>query len=387
MKPEFESLEILPDAEWKVIAPGRVNLLGEHVDYNDGMVLPMAINSYVKLAAKKREDARMIIHAATLNEAVEFSLEDLNSILETDGSSLPRWALYPVAVAWAFQQQGYHPEGLEAVITSDIPIGAGLSSSAAVELAFAEYWRVTNNWQLNRMRLAQICQLAEKDFVGVNCGLMDQFACAHGIARHVLFFDIRTLAWQPIPLPLNVSVVIADSRIQRNLSASEYNQRRIECETALEFIQGKYSGMQALRDVLVKNLNEIEKFLPYELFQRVRHVVEEIERVKKGCFCLMENDAIGFGKLMAAGHDSLRDFFKVSTPELDGLVEIANTIESCYGVRLTGAGFGGCTVNLVKNADVEEFSDQLTAAYKDQFGLHADVYVCKPARGMYSMQL
>ena len=375
--------KILPDAEWQVISPGRVNLLGEHVDYNDGVVLPAAIDRYVKMVIKPRGDDRVILHAIDLEDSVEFSLTELDNRRDLYNNPLPDWALYPAAVAWAFQRKGFTPEGMEAAYTSNLPIGAGLSSSAAVELAFAEYWGNACGWKIDRMCMAEICQYAENEYVGVNCGLMDQFACAHGVARHALFFDTRSREWQPLPLPLNTTIVIADSTIRRSLSASAYNQRREECKIALGLIQKEDANIRSLRDVAVKDLEKIGSFLPPILMKRVRHVVEEIERVKKACRCLIEDDAVGLGQLMVDGHVSLRDLYEVSLPELDVLVETASKIDGCYGARLTGAGFGGCTVNLLESKRVDEFKNQLIESYKKKFNLTLRVYVCKLSRSVY----
>ena len=375
--------EALPSAEWIAVAPGRVNLLGEHVDYNDGLVLPAAIDRTVRAAIAARDDGFVHVRSLDLDASVSFSLEGLEEKLDAEGKPLPHWALYPAGVAWALQQEGFKPAGMDAVITSNVPIGAGLSSSAAVELAFAAGWQAIGNWKIERMRLAQICRRAENDYAGVNCGLMDQFACAHGVARHALFFDTRSLAWQPIPLPLNTSIVIADSSIERELSGSAYNQRRQECQDALAFAQQAFPQARSLRDISVQDLQHLADRMPQTLFSRMRHVVEEIERVKQGCQLLFADDTRGFGQLMAAGHASLRDLFAVSIPELDMLVEIALKLPGCFGARLTGAGFGGCTVNLVESSAAETFARQLGAAYLAQSGMDAKITICKLSRGVH----
>ena len=211
---------------------------------------------------------------------------------------------------------------------------------------------------------------------------MDQFACAHGVARHALFFDTRSLAWQPIPLPLNTSIVIADSSIERELSGSAYNQRRQECQDALAFAQQVFPQARSLRDISVQDLQHLADRMPQTLFDRMRHVVEEIERVKQGCQLLFADDTRGFGQLMAAGHASLRDLFAVSIPELDMLVEIALKLPGCFGARLTGAGFGGCTVNLVESSAAETFARQ-PGAIKHRAGWTAKITICKPSRGVH----
>jgi galactokinase len=376
-------IDALPGAKWVVISPGRVNLLGEHVDYNDGLVLPAAIDRYVRVAYVPRADGVVRMRSLNLDAYASFQISAVDSKLDVDGRPLPKWALYPAGVAWSLIEAGFSPGGMEAVIQSNVPIGAGLSSSAAVELAFAAAWQQMGDWKIERMRLAQLCQRAENEFVGVHCGLMDQFACAHGVARHALYFDTRSLAWQPIPLPLKTSIVIADSAVERELAASAYNQRREECRTALAHARAVLPDVRSLRDIAVDDLAMLEKHIPEIAFMRMQHVVEEIERVRLGCQMLFADDAAGFGKLMVDGHASLRDLFAVSIPALDTLVEIAQELPGCYGARLTGAGFGGCTVNLVESDKADEFGMQLEEGYMKQTGLRAKVYVCKPSRGVY----
>lgn len=373
----------MPNAKWHAISPGRVNLLGEHVDYNDGLVLPVAIDRYVSVAISSRKDDQFNIRSLDLDDSVSFSLKTLTEKKDLHGKALPSWALYPAGVAWALQQRGFTPPGLDAVISSNLPIGAGLSSSAAVELAFAVYWKEIGDWQIDRMNLAKICRMAENEYVGVDCGLMDQFACAHGVALHALYLDTRSLAWQPIPLPLKTSIVIADSSMQRTLSSSRYNERRQECRDALRIIQQHLQGKVSLRDVTVYELEKISRNLPDVLLARAQHVIEEIERVKQGCQSLFNGNPASFGQLMVEGHISLRDLFEVSTPQLDALVEIAIRLPGCYGARLTGAGFGGCTVNLVDSSCSEAFVERLKSDYHERTGLDARVYICKPSRGVH----
>lgn len=378
-----DPFEQLPDWEIRVISPGRVNLLGEHVDYNQGMVLPIAIDRFVRLAARPRADDLVTIESLDLKSRLQFRLEDLDQRVDAQGKALAGWALYPAGVAWALRDGGLEVRGLDAVLASDLPIGAGLSSSAALELAFALAWQAAGGWQLERMALAQLCQRAENAYAGVACGLMDQFACAHGVARHALYFDTRSLQWQPLPMPPDSAVVIADSGMRRQLAASGYNQRRAECEQAVSLLRTRLPDLRSLRDLNAAQLDEYGDCLPPEIRKRARHVVEEIARVQQACFCLVQDDAAGFGRLMAAGHASLRDLFEVSLPELDGLVEAALSIEGCHGARLTGAGFGGCTVNLVARHAAVDFMNTLEKRYQQDFGRQALIYCCQPSRGAH----
>jgi len=385
---EFKSLvTFLPDARWRVVSPDRVNLLGEHVDYNQGMVLPAAINRCVMMAAKPRADRQVMLKALDMKAEICFSLDHLVERIDTEGKPLPGWALYPAGVAWALHNSGFSPQGVEAVYASDLPVGAGLSSSAAVEVAFAVLWQAMGSWDLSRMRLAQICQMAENRYVGVNCGLMDQFTCAHGIARHALYFDVRSLEWQPLPLPPDTAIVIADSGIRRQLADSAYNRLRADCEKAVRLLQDHMPGINSLRDVSLADFHRHSGGLPEELRLRAQHVVEEIERVRQAGLCLVREDAVGFGRLMMEGHASLRDLFKVSISELDTLVNIAHELDGCYGARLTGAGFGGCTVNLVDSALTETFADQLRKEYFLKTGRIVETIISAPARGAYCESL
>ena len=375
--------KILPDWEIQVISPGRVNLLGEHVDYNDGMVLPIAIDRSIRLAARPRGDELVSIEALDLEERIIFDLECLNDRVDVDGKPLPRWALYPAGVAWILREKGYSPGGLDAVLVSDLPMGAGLSSSAALELAFGLAWQTLSGMAITRMELAQLCQQAENNYVGVRCGLMDQFACAHGVARHALLFDVRSLAWQPLPMPPGTVVVLAQSGIQRELAASAYNQRRQTCQEAVLILKEHLPGIRALRDVTILQLGEYDKYLPAGAKDKVRHVIEEIERVRQASLCLVQDDASGFGKLMLESHASLRDLYEVSLPELDSLVEDAMCIEGCFGARLTGAGFGGCTVNLVAKEHAQTFTAELLKRSRGYLKSNAAAYECQPARGVH----
>jgi galactokinase len=362
-------------------APGRVNLLGEHVDYNDGPVLPVAINRAVYLAARPRDDDLVVLAAHDLGEQIEFRVADLEEKKDIHGNPLPKWALYPAGVAWACSQHGYNVHGMMALYSSDIPIGAGLSSSAAVEVAFAVAWQALGGWQVERMTLARLCQRAENDFVGLNCGLMDQFASIHGVAGHVLYFDTRSLEWEALPMPVNTVLVVADSGVRRSLASSAYNERRAACERAVEILRGYLPHLRSLRDISTVEFAAFSEALPLEVRKRAEHVVKEIHRVFAAVTALRQGDARSFGAYMYAGHASLRDLYEVSCQELDILVEIARGLPGCYGARLTGAGFGGCTINLVQETHAEEFAQGLLKGYLQQTGRQANVYLCRASEG------
>ncbi len=371
-----------------VQAPGRVNLLGEHVDYNMGPVLPAAIDRMIDLAAipifEPNLDSRYIyLYANDLDQTTAFSLDHLHEKVDLSGDPLPKWAYYPAGVAWILLQAGYPVHGVKVAYSSNIPIGAGLSSSAAVEVAFAVLWQALGGWQADRLELARLCQQAENEYVGVACGLMDQFASACGVEGHALYFDTRSLAWEPAPLPYGSSLVIADSSVRRNLTESGYNNRRAACETAVSILRKFLPHVQSLRDVKTTEFAAYACYLPQVVRMRAEHVIREIHRVYAARQALQKQDKRAIGKLMYAGHQSLRDLYEVSTPELDQLVELSRCLPGIIGARLTGAGFGGCTVNLVETSQAEFFIDQLSAEYTKASGLKAQIFKCQASAGAY----
>ena len=375
------SFSKLPPARYLVSAPGRVNLLGEHVDYNDGSVLPAAIDRIVKIAADPREDGLVRLTAQDLNGSVSFRLDDLDSKTDVNGKPLPGWAKYPAGVAWALREHGFQPRGIDAAFASNVPIGSGLSSSAAIEVGFASLWNALGDWHLDAMTLARLCQKAENQYVGVNSGLMDQFASAHGVEGHALYFNTRTFEWRPVPIPPEIAIVIADSKMRRSLANSAYNERRASCEEAVRLLQADLPEIRALCDVTPEQFHRLVHKLPVVVRKRAQHVVEECARVDRAVVLLEAGDGAGFGELMYAGHASLRDLYEVSIPELDALVDIASRLPGCLGARLTGAGFGGCTVNLVQESQAEAFAAQLKDEYLQATGKQSEIYLCRASQG------
>ncbi len=362
-------------------APGRVNLLGEHVDYNQGIVLPAAINRAVYLAASPTSDGLLTLHALDLNEHITVRLDQLEKPQPGEVRS-PGWAAYPCGVAWALQQAGLAVTGMEVVYTSDVPIGSGLSSSAAVEVAFAAAWRALGGWQMDNLQLARLCQKAENQYVGVASGLMDQFASACGVQGHALLFDTRSLEWRPLELPAGTAMVVADSGMRRTLAGSAYNDRRAACEKAVALLSACKPGLQSLRDISAVEFAAYSVMLPDEVRRRAEHVVKEILRVEQAEQALATGNIQSFGGMMFACHKSLRDLYEVSIPELDALVEIARHLPGIYGARLTGAGFGGCTVNLIDASQAEAFIQGLQAGYEQHTGRQARVYLCQASSGV-----
>lgn len=364
-------------------SPARVNLLGEHVDYNDGVVLPAAINRYVTLRVDMLDEPVVRLRAMDMNAEVAFSLDNLPDKKDLSGQPLPAFALYPAGVAWVLQQAGLPVRGLAVQYSSDIPIGAGLSSSAAVQVGFALAWQTAGGWDIPRLELAKLCQKAENDYVGVKSGLMDQFACALGVAGHALALDTRSLDWQTLQLPKDVAIVIADSGVRRNLAASTYNSLREDCQVAVERLRTWCSSITSLRDVTPQFFQEHADELPERVARRALHVVGEMARVEQAIGCLADGDRAGFGSLMLATHASLRDLYGVSCPELDLLVDLAASHPACFGARLTGAGFGGCTVNLVARDDLDDFISWLKAAVMEKSGRDTPIEVCHSVDGAH----
>ncbi len=362
-------------------APGRINLLGEHVDYNQGFVIPAAIDRETFIAFSPSKLPFSTVWAADFDEMVRFSENILISRTQIDGKILPEWAWYPAGVMWSLKLSGLSVEPINAVISSNVPRGSGLSSSASVEMAFIIAWQKIGGWHRAPLELAQISQRAEVGYVGLNCGIMDQFASACGQKDHLLFLDCRSFEWKSLKLSSDLVIVAADTSVRRKLTRGEYNNRHDACDQAVKLLKTKLPNIKSLRDVSVADFYEFRNILPGEVQKRARHVVEEIARTQKA-FALIENGNFGdFGELMNACHASLRDLYEVSSPELNLMVEIAQYIKGCYGARLTGAGFGGCTVNLVDRKLAEEFAIELGIRYKEASGLNPEILICRASDG------
>ncbi|HEX9333254.1 MAG TPA: galactokinase [Anaerolineales bacterium] len=362
-------------------APGRVNLLGEHVDYNDGFVLPVAIDRATYLAFSPSDSDQTTLVAMDFNEETSFSLQSILSKRQTDSSPLPDWAQYPAGVMWAITEEKLSTPGLKGVYASTVPRGSGLSSSASVEMAFMIAWQTLGGWTLPSMQRALLGQKAENQYVGVNCGIMDQFASACGVENKLLLLDCRSLEWTTLLLPEDISIVIADTTVRRRLTSGEYNKRRAACEEAVRLLKQDLPQIKSLRDISVDDFNRLSGKLPGEIERRARHVVEEIERSRQAQALLEAGDIQRFGKLMNDCHISLRDLYEVSCPELDVMVRIAQSLNGCYGARLTGAGFGGCTVNLVMREKAEEFAQSLAVLYESDTRLHPEIYISHASNG------
>lgn len=352
-----------------VRAPGRVNLIGEHTDYNDGFVLPMAIDRAVWIALRPRDDDTIKVHSLDFDQSAAFSL----GLLRHESAG---WVEYLKGVAWALQEAGYVLEGWEGVVTGDVPLGAGLSSSAALELAAARAFAAVSDLPWEAETMARLCQRAENRWVGVNCGIMDQMISASGKDGHALLIDCRSLETKAVPLPPETAVVVLDTATRRGLVDSAYNERRAQCEAAAHHFRVK-----ALRDVDLERFEAQSVGLDEVTYRRARHVVAENDRTLLAVETMYNEDAVQLGKLMNASHASLRDDFQVSSSELDTMVSCALNEQGCYGARMTGAGFGGCVVALIEVETSLAFSARVAANYEAATGITPGVYVCSAVEG------
>lgn len=357
-----------------VQAPGRVNLIGEHTDYNDGLVLPCAIDYRTVIAARPREDRRVRVVAADYDDAIdEFDLDATIARL-----TQPMWANYVRGVIQQLVGRGLPMRGMELAITGDIPQGAGLSSSASLSVAVCRLFATLPGFEgLSPIDMALIAQASENDFVGTRCGNMDQISSACGVAGHALLIDCRSLEVQPVPIPEGSAIMIFNSRVARGLVDSEYNTRRRQCEDA-----ARHFGLPALRDLDLATLQARGAELDPVTLRRARHVVTENERVRMAAAALAAGDLARMGELMAASHVSMRDDFEITVPLIDRLVDIVKgVIGTAGGVRMTGGGFGGCVVALVPQALVGKVSAAVEGNYRGPQGEPATIYVCRAAAG------
>ncbi len=356
-------------------APGRINLIGEHTDYNDGFVMPAAIDSYCWVGISPRADRRLVIQS-----------EDFGESFEAELSAEPprprgRWSDYPFGVAVILEKAGYHLRGANLLIHGEVPIGAGLSSSAAVEVSTAYALLANSGCAVDRVQIAKLCQQAENEYVGAHVGIMDMFTSCHGRAGHALLLDCRSLEFELLPIPPSVELVVCNTMVKHALASGEYNRRRTDCEEAVRRLGEVLEGIRALRDVNLEQLERHREVLPERIYRRALHVVAENARVKEAAAALRGGDLARFGRLMFESHNSLRDLYEVSCAELDVMVELASKQRGVHGARMTGGGFGGCTVNLVDAQHVEEFQKKVPAAYEEATKIPPHICVCLPSEG------
>lgn len=375
LRQQFERHYRAP-ARMVIRAPGRVNLIGEHTDYNGGFVLPVAIDRATYVVARARDDRLVHVVAADIPDEDQFSLDRL------ERSPNRYWSNYVRGVLKGLLAAGHLLGGANLLIRSDVPRGAGLSSSAALEVAVGYTFQLLSRLNLLGEELALLAQGAENNFVGVQCGIMDQFISALGQADHALLIDCRDLSYQTVPLPATTRIVVCDSHIERALAASAYNERRQECEQAVQLLRAWYPKISQLRDVSIEQFKAHESDLPEPVRSRARHVVTENTRALQAAEVLRRGDVAAFGQLMNASHVSMRDDYAISLPAIDHLVDLAQQVPGCYGSRLTGAGFGGCTVSLVDENAVESFKETIVQGYRSPNDRLATVHVCRAIDGV-----
>ena len=358
-----------------VRSPGRVNLIGEHTDYNNGFVLPAAIDLAIYMALSKREDTKCKIFALDLNDHFEFDLGELKK-------SDKIWPNYLMGVIEQLQKKEYNFKGFNCVFGGTIPIGAGLSSSAALESGLIYSLNQIYDLGIGKIDMVKMAQKAENEFVGVNCGIMDQFINIFGKEGNVLQIDCRTLEYKYFPFVFNdVSVVLFDTKVSHSLASSEYNQRRKECSEGVAVINKDNPGIESLRDVTIEMLNSYENKLDPVVFRRCKYAVEENNRLLNACQSLIEKDLKAFGDYMYQTHQGLSKDYEVSCPELDFLVEQSKQFSSIYGARMMGGGFGGCTINLVENNSIDSIVKKISQSYKEKFGKEPGVYITHISNG------
>lgn len=357
-------------------APGRVNLIGEHTDYNEGLVMPMAIDLAVWVAIAPREDQKVVLRSENFSETVEFVLD------EAAPSPRRHWSDYPRGVAYMLKEAGYQLRGANMLLNGEVPIGSGLSSSAAIEVATGFALLDSAGFDVDRMQLALLCQRAENEFVGMRCGLMDQFISCFAEEGRALMLDCRSLEYQTPPLPASAKIVVCNTMVKHELAGSEYNVRRAECEEGVRLLAQELPGIGSLRDVGMADLTRFGSKLTDEVKKRCRHVVSENARVSKAAWALESDDLELLGSLMNQSHQSLREDYEVSCYELDVMVDLAQRQPGVFGARMTGGGFGGCTVNLVRAESVDEFKQAIVGDYKDRTGILPEVFVCSASQGV-----
>jgi galactokinase len=357
-------------------APGRVNLIGEHTDYNDGFVMPAAIDFSTRVAIQPRTDRIISAFSENFSESVEFDLDD------PEPKPVGHWSDYVRGIAVTLEQAGHRLQGASIHIRGEVPIGAGLSSSAALEVATGYALLENSALRLERVNLARLCQRAENEFVGVRCGIMDQFISCFGQAERVLMLDCRTLEYKLHPLPKQACLIICNTMVKHALAGGEYNVRRAQCEAGVRHFSQNEPNVRALRDVGEAALKRSRRDLSEVVFRRCRHVITENLRVLEAARALEHGNLELFGELMGESHRSLRDDYEVSCKELDLMVELARRVEGIYGARMTGGGFGGCTINLVKAENAAEFKREVARGYQEATGLLPEIYVCSAAEGV-----
>jgi galactokinase len=356
-------------------APGRVNLIGEHTDYNDGFVMPAALDFATLTAASQRPDRRLRVYSMIMDETREFDLDSPPPGPTGD------WSDYILGVALMLERSGRNLAGADLIVWSDVPIGAGLSSSAALEVSCAHALLTESGLPFEPIEIAQLCQRAENDFVGMRCGVMDQYIACCGVAGHALLIDCRSLASRHVAIAPNLRLLVANSGVRHQHAGGEYNLRREACEEGVRLLSRYLGPIQALRDVTPQQLESKRRKLPELIYRRCRHIVTENARVLEAERALETGDFVACGRAMNASHLSMRDDFEITCPEVDMLAGLAQHVKGVYGSRMTGGGFGGCTISLLEEWAIDKASQMLTDGYRIAMGRDVDIYVCTPSDG------
>ena len=356
-------------------APGRVNLIGEHTDYNDGFVMPAALEFATLTAASPRPDRRLRVYSMIMDETREF---DLDSPPEAGNAD---WSDYVIGVALMLEKSGRRLSGADLVIWTDVPIGSGSSSSAALEVSSAHALITAAGLPFDAIETAKLCQRAENDFVGMRCGVMDQYISCCGVAGHALLIDCRSLDSRNVAIAPNLRLLVANSSVRHQHAGGEYNARREACEEGVRLLSRHLGPIKALRDVTPEQLSAQRRKLPELIYRRCRHIVTENARVLEAERALNAGDFLACGRAMNASHVSMRDDFEITCPEIDTLVGLAQAVDGVYGSRMTGGGFGGCTVSLVEADAVDRVSQVLIDGYRVATGLEAEIFACAPSDG------
>ena len=366
---------VTPEPAVRCAAPGRVNLIGEHTDYSGGFVMPAAIDFHTIAEIRPRNDGRISLYSQNMGEEISYPAEPLPS------TARKHWSDYPIGVAWSLAQEGVRVGAFALTLEGNVPLGAGLSSSASIEVATALALLELAGTSLPLPTIALACQRAENAFVGARSGIMDQFIACAGKQDHALMLDCRSLEYRHVPIPAHVRLIICNSMVKHEHAGGQYNVRREEVEEGTRILHTRWPAIKALRDASEAQLLECRQQMPPNVFRRCRHIITENRRVQLAASALERGDLPAFGTLMGEAHRSFRDDFEASCSELDILVEIASQLPGCYGARMTGGGFGGCTVNLVEESKADQFREQIHARYRATTGIDADIYLCRASAG------
>ncbi len=357
-------------------APGRVNLIGEHTDTSEGFVMPAALDLRTVSVLSPRSDSTANIYSLNFDEQVSVELQHLPSRRRS------HWSDYPTSVLWTLEQRGIRPRGFDLTLSGNVPLGSGLSSSASVEVAVAVAVLAYSEATLTKPEIAKICQYSENNFVGAQSGIMDPFTSCCGVENHALLIDCRSLDYEALPLPSEVLLVICNSMVKHSLAGGgEYNQRRAEVQAGVKILQQHYPEIKTLRDVTEAQLRHCESEMAEDIFRRCLHVVTEDERVVAAAAALRGGDFEKFGRIMHDAHISMRDNYAASCLETDLLVELAARQPGCFGARITGGGFGGCTINLVDAEHADNFVRNVRAGYEEATGIQAEIYLSRASDG------